>query len=83
MSKINKILIGSNNKGKFKEIADLLPSELKKISPNQFKIDSPEENGKTFIKNSEIKADFYCKKTNIVKSFLKTKVICYTKCIII
>ena len=34
MSKINKILIGSNNKGKFKEIADLLPSELKKISPN-------------------------------------------------
>ena len=66
MSKINKILIGSNNKGKFKEIADLLPSELKKISPNQFKIDSPEENGKTFIENSEIKADFYCKKTNIV-----------------
>ena len=59
MSKINKILIGSNNKGKFKEIADLLPSELKKISPNQFKIDSPEENGKTFIENSEIKADFF------------------------
>ena len=66
MSKINEILIGSNNKGKFKEIADLLPKKLKKISPYHFKIDSPEENGKTFIENSEIKANFYCKKTNMV-----------------
>ena len=33
MKKIKEILIGSNNKGKFKEISDLLPNEIKKISP--------------------------------------------------
>ena len=33
MNKITKILIGSNNKGKFKEISDLLPNSLEKVSP--------------------------------------------------
>ena len=66
MNKISEILIGSNNKGKFKEIADLLPKTIKKISPSQLGIKSPEENGKTFIQNSEIKADFYCKKSKTV-----------------
>ena len=49
MKKINEILIGSNNKGKFKEISDLLPEKIKKISPKQLNISSPEESGKTFI----------------------------------
>ncbi len=66
MQKINKILIGSNNKGKFKEISDLLPKNVKKISPEKFKIESPEENGKTFQENSEIKANFFCKKSNMI-----------------
>ena len=48
MNKINEILVGSNNKGKFKEIADLLPKKIKKISPSQLNIGSPEESGKTF-----------------------------------
>ena len=51
MNKISKILIGSNNKGKFREIADLLPQEIKKISPYQLNIESPEETGKTFTEN--------------------------------
>tara|TARA_B100001029_G_C14960439_1_gene394116 strand:+ start:255 stop:860 length:606 start_codon:yes stop_codon:yes gene_type:complete len=66
MNKISEILIGSNNGGKFKEISDLLPKKIKKISPNQLDIASPEENGKTFIENSEIKADFFSKKSKMV-----------------
>ena len=31
MSKIKEILIGTNNKGKYREICNLLPNELKKI----------------------------------------------------
>ena len=51
MSKINKILIGSNNKGKFKEIADLLPSEF---------IAQSDENGVTdeFLEPVRVKPSF-------------------------
>ena len=66
MKKIKEILIGSNNKGKFKEISDLLPNEIKKISPQELGISSPEEYGKTFIENSEIKANYFSKKSNMV-----------------
>ena len=41
MYKIDKILIGTHNKGKFKEISDLLPKAIKKISPNELNIESP------------------------------------------
>ena len=54
MQKINKILIGTHNKGKFIEISDLLPKNIEKISPIKLGIESPVENGKTFEKNSEI-----------------------------
>ncbi len=66
MYKIDKILIGTHNKGKFKEISDLLPKAIKKISPNELNIESPEESGKSFLKNSEIKADFFCKKSHLI-----------------
>ena len=66
MDKISEILIGSNNRGKIKEIADLLPKKIKKISPEQLDISSPEENGKTFIENSEIKADFFSEKSKMI-----------------
>ena len=46
--KIIKLLIGTNNSGKLREIKDLLPKNLKTYSPNDFKIRSPAENGKTF-----------------------------------
>jgi len=66
MYKIDKILIGTHNKGKFKEISDLLPKEIKKVSPNDLGIESPEENGKTFLANSELKANFFCNKSKLV-----------------
>ena len=66
MKKINQILIGTHNKGKFKEISDLLPKKIKKISPLELNIESPIENGSTFIENSQLKAHFFCKKSNLL-----------------
>ena len=66
MQKITKILIGTHNKGKFREISDLLPKTIEKISPYSLNIESPEEVGKTFVENSELKADFFCNKTKLV-----------------
>jgi len=66
MSKIKEILIGTNNTGKYKEIKDLLPKEIRKYSPKDFKIDTPEETGKSFEENSKIKALYFSKKTNLL-----------------
>ncbi|MDC0436222.1 RdgB/HAM1 family non-canonical purine NTP pyrophosphatase [Candidatus Pelagibacter sp.] len=63
--KITKLLIGTNNKGKLKEIKDLLPKNIKVYSPLDFKIKSPVENGKTFEENSLIKAKYFSKKSKI------------------
>ena len=38
MNKIKEILIGTNNAGKYKEICTLLPKEIIKFSPKDFKI---------------------------------------------
>ena len=62
--KIKEIFIGSNNKGKLKEIADLLPKSLKIYSNLDFKIPSPIETGTTFKQNSLLKAKYFSKKTN-------------------
>ena len=58
---MKKILIGTHNKGKFKEIACLLPKKYKKISPISLKIKSPKETGKSFISNSRLKVNFFSK----------------------
>ena len=50
MVKIEKIIIGTNNEGKYKEISDLLPLNVKKYSPKEFNILSPEETGDSFKK---------------------------------
>ena len=64
--KIIKILIGSNNKGKIKEIRDLLPQNITVLSPKKFKLKSPPEKGKSFIENSIIKAKYFSKKTGMI-----------------
>ena len=64
--KITKILIGTNNTGKLKEIRDLLPKNLEIYSTSDFKIKSPAENGKTFEENSLIKARYFSKKAKII-----------------
>ena len=66
MKKILKILVGTNNKGKLREIKDLLPKNLKIYAPIDFKVKSPVENGKTFQENSLIKARFFAKKTKMM-----------------
>ncbi len=64
--KITKLLIGTNNKGKLKEIKSLLPKNITIKSTLNFKIKSPRENGKTFQQNSLIKSKYFSKKTNLI-----------------
>ena len=64
--KITKLLVGTNNAGKLREIKDLLPKNLEIYSPADFKIKSPAENGKNFIENSLIKAEFFSRKSKMV-----------------
>jgi XTP/dITP diphosphohydrolase len=64
--KITKLLVGTNNKGKLKEIRDLLPKNLEIYSTSDLKIESPIENGKTFEENSLIKASYFSKKTKMI-----------------
>ena len=51
--KINEIVIGSNNKGKIREISDLLPKNYKILTPRKYKLKSPKENGKSFLRKFE------------------------------
>ena len=64
--KIEKLLIGTNNKGKLKEIRDLLPKNITTLSIAEFKLKSPRENGKSFKENSLIKSKYFSKKTNLM-----------------
>ncbi len=64
--KIVKLLIGTNNKGKLKEIRELLPKNITTLSTAEFKLKSPTENGKSFKENSLIKSKYFSKKTNLM-----------------
>tara|TARA_A100001015_G_scaffold92300_1_gene102761 strand:+ start:141 stop:743 length:603 start_codon:yes stop_codon:yes gene_type:complete len=64
--KISKILIGTNNLGKLKEITSLLPKNTKIFSTKDFDLKSPRETGKTFKSNALIKARYFSKKTNLI-----------------
>ena len=63
---IKKLLIGTNNKGKLREIRSLLPKNIKIYSTSQFKLNSPKEDGNSFKENSLIKAMFFSKKSNLI-----------------
>ena len=62
---MKKILIGTHNKGKFKEISYLIAKKIKKISPIKLKIKSPKETGKTFFANSKLKAKYFSRFTKL------------------
>ena len=66
MKKISRLLIGTNNEGKFKEIRDLLPKYIKTHSTSEFKLKSPREDGQTFEENSIIKSKYFSKKTELI-----------------
>ena len=63
--KFNKLLIGTNNRGKLREIKSLLPKSIKIYSTSAFNLKSPAENGKTFKQNSLIKSKYFSKKTGL------------------
>ena len=58
---MKKILIGTHNKGKFKEISYLISKKYKKISPASLQIKSPKETGKSFVSNSKLKVNYFSK----------------------
>ena len=58
--------MGTHNNGKFKEICDLLPANITKISPKDLNLPSPNEIGSTFKENSKIKAEYFAKKANLI-----------------
>jgi XTP/dITP diphosphohydrolase len=66
MKKISRLLIGTNNKGKYKEITDLLPKYIKTHSTSEFKLKSPREDGLTFTENSILKSKHFSKKTKLI-----------------
>lgn len=62
-----KLLIATNNKGKFSEISSLLaPFNIQAIPTFDFNLIEPEETGKTFEENSILKAKYYAQKTGLV-----------------
>ena len=61
---MKKILIGTHNKGKFKELAYLISKKYKKVSPESLKIKSPKETGKSFKSNSRLKVKFFSRHVN-------------------
>ncbi len=64
--KIYKLLVGTNNKGKLREIKTLLPKNIKIYSTTGFNLKSPTENGKTFKENSLIKSKYFSNKTGLI-----------------
>ena len=66
VKKIKKLVIGTNNRGKLKEIRNLLPKRIETSSTSYLKIKSPRENGKNFQQNSLIKSKYFSKKTNLI-----------------
>jgi XTP/dITP diphosphohydrolase len=66
MKKISELLIGTNNKGKYREIRALLPKYIKTYSIGDFKLKSPKEDGLTFEENSIIKSKYFSKKTKLM-----------------
>ena len=55
----SKIVIASHNKGKVKEIKNLLkPLKIEVLSANDFNLKEPIEDGLTFEENSLIKSSY-------------------------
>tara|TARA_X000001036_G_scaffold414953_1_gene430632 strand:- start:633 stop:1211 length:579 start_codon:yes stop_codon:yes gene_type:complete len=62
---MKKILIGTHNKGKYREISYLISKKIIKVSAEKLKIKSPKETGKSFSANAILKANYFSKFTNL------------------
>tara|TARA_B100002052_G_C15758089_1_gene540994 strand:+ start:42 stop:641 length:600 start_codon:yes stop_codon:yes gene_type:complete len=60
--KIKKLIIGTNNQGKVREIKNLLPKHIILDTPKNLNIKSPREIGSSFLENSLIKAKYFSRK---------------------
>ena len=61
--KIKKLILGTNNQGKVREIKNLLPKYVISDTPKKHNIRSPKEIGSSFLENSLIKAKYFSRKT--------------------
>ena len=66
LKKAKKILIATNNPGKFIELKEILPKKIKFYKPKDFNLKEPVENGRTFKSNAKIKSSFAAKKTGLI-----------------
>ena len=66
LKKAKEILIATNNPGKFIELKEILPKNIKYYKPKDFNLREPVENGGTFKKNAKIKSSFAAKKTGLI-----------------
>ena len=64
--KIKKLILGTNNQGKVREIKKLLPKYVILDTPKKHNIRSPKENGSSFLENSLIKAKYFSRKTKTI-----------------
>ncbi|GAG30488.1 unnamed protein product, partial [marine sediment metagenome] len=63
---MEKLLIATTRKGKLKEVKNILKDskfKLLSLKDINFPLIEPEETGKTFRENAELKAKFYGKKS--------------------
>ena len=66
LKKVKKILLATNNPGKFRELKEILPKKIKYYKPKNFKLNEPIESGKTFKSNAKIKSLYAAKRTGLV-----------------
>ena len=64
--KIKKLILGTNNQGKVREIKSLLPKNVILDTPKKLNIMSPKETGSSFLENSLIKAKYFSEKTKTI-----------------
>ena len=64
--KIKKLILGTNNQGKVREIKNLLPKYVILDTPKKHNIRSPKEIGSSFLENSLIKAKYFSRKTKAI-----------------
>lgn len=61
-----KVVLASGNKGKVKELTQLLQAQnIEVVAQSEFDLESPEETGLTFIENALIKARYASEKTGL------------------
>ena len=66
LKKVQKLLLATNNPGKFRELKEILPKKIKYFKPKDFGLREPIENGKTFKSNAKIKSLYAAKRTGLI-----------------